>query len=224
MTKLTILVVDDDPGIVSFVQRGLGYEGYSIETATDGTEALAKARQRTPDLVILDLMMPGLDGIEVARRLRQVSTIPILMLTARGTVADKVAGLESGADDYLVKPFDFDELLARIRALLRRTQPSAEEVLRFADVTLDSRTMEVKRSGKKVDLTALEFKLLELLMRHPRQVMKREQIYEAVWGYDFERESNVLEVYIRYLRSKLETGGKPTLIQTVRSVGYVLRE
>ncbi len=221
---MRILVVDDDPEILSVVRRGLAYEGYTIDTAADGTEALTKAREREPDLVILDIMMPGIDGIEVAKRLRQGGDIPILMLTAKGTVADKVAGLESGADDYLVKPFAFDELLARVKALLRRRQPAEGEVLHFSDLSLNTATREVKRGNELIELTAQEFKLLELLMRHPRQVLKRDMVYEKVWGYDFEGESNVIEVYIRYLRSKLEAGGRPRLIHTIRGVGYVLKE
>jgi two-component system response regulator MprA len=221
---MRLLYADDDPDIVSFVKRGLTYEGYEVDTAADGLAALEKARANPPDLVILDVMMPGLDGIEVSKRLRQSGKVPILLLTARGTVADKVAGLDSGADDYLVKPFDFDELLARIRALLRRGEKIEGEALHFADVILDSRTMEVTRGGSPIALTAQEFKLLEFLMRHPRQVLKRDQIYEHAWGYDFAGESNVIEVYVRYLRSKLEASGRPRLIQTVRGVGYVLRE
>lgn len=221
---MRILVVDDDPEIISFLKRGLAYEGYTVDTATDGPEALSKAREREPDLVILDIMMPGIDGIEVAKRLRQGSDVPILMLTAKGTIADKVTGLESGADDYLVKPFAFDELLARARALLRRRQPREGEMLRFSDLSLDTATMEVKRGNESIDLTAQEFELLELFMRHPRQVLKRELIYDRVWGYNFEGDSNVIEVYVRYLRIKLESGGRPKLIHTVRGVGYVLKE
>jgi two-component system response regulator MprA len=221
---MRILVVDDDPEIVSFLKRGLTFEGYSVETAGDGAEALAKIREREPDLVILDVMMPGIDGIEVARRLRQASAIPILMLTAKGTVADRVAGLDSGADDYLVKPFAFDELLARMRSLLRRTQTVEGEVLRFMDLSLNTVTREVMRGSDAIELTAQEFNLLELFLRHPRQVLKRDMIYEKVWGYDFGGESNVIEVYMRYLRSKLEAAGQPRLIQTVRGVGYVLKE
>ncbi len=221
---MRILVVDDDPEIVSFVKRGLAYEGYTVDTASDGTEALAKARDREPNLVILDIMMPGIDGIEVSKRLRQASDVSILMLTAKGTVADRVAGLESGADDYLVKPFAFDELLARVRALLRRQQPTSGEILRFSDLSLNTATREVKRGNQFIELTAQEFDLLELFMRHPRQVLKRDLIYERVWGYNFEGESNVIEVYVRYLRTKLEAAGLPRLIHTVRGVGYVLRE
>ncbi len=221
---MRILVVDDDPEIVSFVKRGLAYEGYTVDTAADGPEALSKAREREPDLVILDIMMPGIDGIEVTKRLRQGGDVSILMLTAKGTVADKVTGLESGADDYLVKPFAFDELLARVRALLRRRQPKEGETLRFSDLTLDTATREVRRGSEMIELTTQEFDLLELFMRHPRQVLKRDRIYERVWGYDFEDSSNVLEVYVRYLRSKLEAGERSRLIHTVRGVGYVLKE
>jgi len=221
---MRILIVDDDPEILNVVRRGLAYEGYTIDTATDGAEALAKAREREPDLAILDVMMPGMDGIEVAKRLRQGGDIPILMLTAKGTVADKVAGLGSGADDYLVKPFAFDELLARVKALLRRRQPREGEILNFSDLSLNTATREVTRGNKLVELTTQEFNLLELFMRHPRQVLKRDMVYEKVWGYDFEGLSNVIEVYIRYLRSKLEAGGRPRLIHTVRGVGYALKE
>jgi len=221
---MRILVVDDDPEIVSFIKRGLIYEGYSVDTAVDGTEALTKARDKEPDLVILDIMMPGIDGVEVSKRLRQASDVPILMLTAKGTVADRVEGLDSGADDYLVKPFAFDELLARVRALLRRRQPREGEVLRFSDLSLDTATREVRRGNEIIELTAQEFDLLELLMRHPRQVLIRDRIYERVWGYDFGGESNVIEVYVSYLRSKLEASGRPRLIHTVRGVGYVLKE
>ncbi len=219
-----ILIVDDDPAIVSFVRRGLAYEGYTVNTAGDGAEALAKAREREPDLVILDVMMPGINGIEVSQRLRQGSDVPILMLSAKGTVADKVAGLDSGADDYLVKPFAFDELLARVRALLRRREPREGELLRFGDLSLNTATREVNRGHEVIELTTQEFNLLELFIRHPRQVLKRALIYERVWGYDFSGESNVIEVYVRYLRSKLEAGGRPRLIHTVRGVGYALRE
>jgi two-component system, OmpR family, response regulator MprA len=222
--SMRILVVDDEPEIVSFLKRGLTYEGYTVDTAGDGAEALAKARDAEPDLVILDVMMPGIDGLEVSKRLRQASKLPILMLTAKGTVADRIKGLDSGADDYLVKPFSFDELLARIRALLRRSQPTEGEVLRFMDLSLDPSTREVKRGNDVIQLTAQEFDLLELFLRHPRQVLRRDMIYEKVWGYDFGGESNVIEVYMRYLRSKLEAGGQPRLIHTVRGVGYVLRE
>ncbi len=219
-----ILVVDDDPGIVSFLRKGLIYEGFNVATAGSGSEALEMVRRREPDLVILDIMMPGIGGIEVSKRLRQAGDIPILMLTAKGTVADRVAGLNSGADDYLVKPFAFDELVARVKALLRRRRPKEGNILRFVNLSLNTGTREVMCWDKKVELTAQEFDLLELLMEHPRQVLKKDTIYERVWGYDFEGESNVVEVYISYLRSKLEAGGCARLIQTVRGVGYVLRE
>lgn len=219
-----ILVVDDDPEITSLLRRGLAYEGYRLDTASDGIEALAKARDREPDMVILDIMMPGLDGIEVCKRLREAGDVPILMLTAKGTVSDRVIGLECGADDYLVKPFALDELLARVKALLRRRRPREGETLRYDDLSLHTTTREVKRGGNAIELTVQEFDLLESFMRHPRQVLKREVIYQRVWGYDFDGESNVLEVYINYLRSKLEAGGRPRLIHTVRGFGYVLRE
>jgi two-component system response regulator MprA len=222
--KMRILVVDDDPEIVSFVRRGLAYEGYTVVTAADGKEALTKAHDKEPDLIILDIMMPGIDGIEVAKRLRQGGDVPILMLTAKGTVADKVTGLESGADDYLVKPFAFDELLARVKALLRRRQPKEGETLRFSDLSLNTATREVRSGNEIIEFTTQEFDLLELFMHHPRQVLKRDLIYERIWGYDFEGLSNVIEVYVRYLRSKLEAGGRPRLIHTVRGVGYVLKE
>ncbi len=222
-----ILVVDDEFKIVDFVRRGLVYEGYKVDVAYDGATGLAQARQQPPDLVVLDIMMPGIDGLEVCRRLRasEGGDVPILMLTAKDSVPDRVAGLDAGADDYLVKPFAFDELLARIRALLRRRGPQSEaQILRFADLLVNLATREVRRGDRLVDLTAKEFDLLELFMRHPRQVLTRDTIYEQVWGYDFGGESNIIEVYIRYLRSKLEASGEPRMLQTVRGVGYVLRE
>jgi two-component system response regulator MprA len=223
-THANILVVDDDPEIVSLLRRGLVFEGFNVDTAADGAEALAKIREKPPDLVVLDIMMPEIDGIEVTKRLRQVSDLPVLMLSAKGTIADKLAGFNIGADDYLVKPFAFDELLARVRALLKRREAQAAEILTFGDITLDPSAREVARGSRQIKLTAQEFALLEYLMRHPRQVLTRDQIYEKVWGYDFGGESNVIEVYIRYLRSKLEPEGTPKLIHTVRGVGYVLRE
>jgi len=222
--KTSIMVVDDDPEILSLLRRGLIYEGYDVNTAIDGKEALEKVREKEPDLVILDVMMPGLDGIEVSKRLRAASKIPILMLTAKGTVPDRITGLDSGADDYMVKPFSFDELLARVRALIRRSQPHEEETLKFADIVLNTSTREVKRGDEVVPLTTREFDLLELFMRNPHQVLHTATICERVWGYEFDGESNVIEVYVSYLRAKLESGGKPRLIQTVRCVGYVLRE
>lgn len=222
--RASILVVDDDPDILSFLRRGLAFEGYRVETADDGTRALAKAKEQEPDLVILDVMMPGTDGIEVSRRLRQRSDVPILMLTARDTVADRVAGLNSGADDYMVKPFAFDELLARVRALLRHRQPEQGKTLQFGDLSLDTATREVRRGDEIIELTAQEFDLLEMFMRHPCQVLKKERIMDKVWGSDSGRESNVIEVYVSYLRSKLEARNRPKLIHTVWGVGYVLKE
>jgi two-component system, OmpR family, response regulator MprA len=220
-----ILVVEDEAEIASYLRRGLSYEGFVVEVAGDGLEALAAARERPPDLIVLDLMLPSLDGMEVARRLRAGSSVPIIMLTARDAVADRVAGLDSGADDYIPKPFAFEELLARIRVQLRRHQAQeAGEVLRFGPLSLDVAAHEVVVGGRRADFTAKEFELLELFMRHPRQVLTRELIYERIWGYDFGGESNVIEVYVRALRQKLETIGAPRLIHTVRSVGYVLRE
>ena len=220
-----ILVIEDDEGILQVLQRGLSYEGYSVETALDGRDGLARARLRPPTLVILDWMLPGLDGLEVCQRLRAAGNVPILMLTAKDTVADRVEGLDAGADDYLVKPFEFDELLARIRALLRRAKPEgAPEVVAFADLKLDTGTHQVFRGEREIELTAKEFELLELFLRHPRQVLTRDVIYDRVWGYDFGGESNIIEVYVRYLRQKTEEAQEPRLIHTVRGVGYVLRE
>ncbi len=222
-----ILVIDDETKIVDLLRRGLSYEGYQVDVAYDGESGLTQARRDPPDLVVLDVMMPGLDGLEVCRRLRAEgwSDLPILMLTARDAVPDRVAGLDAGADDYLVKPFAFDELLARVRALLRRRRPSADvQLLRFGDVVANPVTREVRRGDRLVNLTAKEFDLLEMFLRHPRQVLTRDSIYEQVWGYDFGGESNIIEVYIRYLRSKLEAEGEPRLLQTVRGVGYALRE
>jgi two-component system, OmpR family, response regulator MprA len=220
-----ILVIEDDPAIRDLLRRGLTYENYKVTVANDGLSGLSAARDNPPDLVILDWMMPGLDGLEVCTRLRAASSVPILMLTAKDSVPDRVLGLESGADDYLVKPFAFPELLARIHALLRRMQPSNKpEILKYADLQLDTGTRLAKRTDRQFELTAKEYDLLEYLMRNPRQVLTREQILDRVWGYDFGGESNVLEVYIRYLRQKTEASQEPRLIHTVRSVGYVLRE
>jgi two-component system response regulator MprA len=222
-----ILVIDDEHKIVDFIRRGLAYEGYAVDIAYDGESGLVQARHEPPDLVILDVMMPGLDGLEVCRRLRasERSDVPILMLTAKDAVPDRVAGLDAGADDYLVKPFAFDELLARVRALLRRRQPVSDaQALRFADIIANPVTRQVRRGERLVSLTAKEFDLLALFLRHPRQVLTRDTIYDHVWGYDFGGESNIIEVYVRYLRSKLEAEGETRLLQTVRGVGYVLRE
>jgi len=219
-----ILVVEDEERIASFLQRGLTYEGYRVDLAGDGPTGLGLARENPPDLVVLDWMLPGMDGLEVCRRLRAGSQVPILILTAKDTVEDRVHGLDAGADDYVVKPFAFAELLARIRALLRRTGPGEPETLRFADLVLDTGTHRARRGERVIDLTAKEYDLLEIFMRHPRQVLTREIIYDRVWGYDFGGESNIIEVYVRYLRQKIETEGETKLLHTVRGVGYVLRE
>lgn len=221
----TVLVIEDEARIADFLRRGLTFEGYKVLVAADGPSGLAVAREQPPDVVILDLMLPGMDGLEVCRRLRAAESMPILMLTAKDSVTDRVTGLDAGADDYLIKPFAFEELLARLRALLRRSKPAeATETLKFADLTLDPVAREAKRGERRLILTAKEFNLLELFMAHPRQVLTRETIYERIWGYDFGGESNIIEVYIRYLRQKTEAGGEPRLLQTVRGVGYVLRE
>ncbi len=218
-----ILILEDDPAILKVLQRGLSYEGYTVDIATDGYEGLARVSEHRPDLVILDWMLPGLDGLEVCRRLRAVGRLPILMLTAKDAVQDRVQGLDAGADDYLVKPFSLEELLARIRALLRRAQAERAPVYQYADLTLNTIAREAKRGERRLALTAREFDLLELFLRHPEQVLTREVILDRIWGYDFGGESNVLDVYIRYLRQKLESGGEPRLIHTIRGVGYVLR-
>jgi two-component system, OmpR family, response regulator MprA len=220
-----ILIVEDEVEIADYLRRGLVYEGFVVEIAGDGMAALAAARERLPDVVVLDLMLPGLDGMEIAQRLRAGSSVPIIMLTARDSVADRVAGLERGADDYLVKPFAFEELLARIRVQLRRRQAQdTGEVLRFGSLSVDLAAHDVRLSDRRIDFTAKEFELLELFMRHPRQVLTRDLLYERIWGYDFGGESNVIEVYVRALRQKLESAGAPRLIHTIRGVGYVLRE
>jgi two-component system response regulator MprA len=224
----SILIIEDEERILQFLRRGLSYEGYQVETAINGTEGLAKAAKSAPDLVILDWMLPelepGLDGLEVCRRLREGSELPILMLTAKDSVADRVRGLDAGADDYLVKPFALNELMARVRALLRRSKTTIPEILSYEDLRLDTGTHQAFRGERAIDLTAKEYELLELLLRHPRQVLTRDLIYDRVWGYDFGGESNIIEVYIRYLRQKTEEHGSPRLIHTVRGVGYVLRE
>ncbi|QYX79108.1 response regulator transcription factor [Streptomyces akebiae] len=228
-----ILIVDDEPAVRDALKRSLAFEGYDTEVAVDGADALEKATAYQPDLVILDVQMPRMDGLTAARRIRGAGdTTPILMLTARDTVGDRVTGLDAGADDYLVKPFELDELFARVRALMRRSSYAAavaataevDEALTFADLRMDLATREVTRGGRPVELTRTEFTLLEMFMAHPRQVLTREQILKAVWGFDFEPSSNSLDVYVMYLRRKTEAGGEPRLVHTVRGVGYVLRQ
>ena len=216
--------MDDDARLAAALRRALAYEGYTVEVAADGPGALAGARDRPPDLVVLDGMLPGLDGVEVCRRLRAGSDIAILMLTARDGVADRVAGLDAGADDYLVKPFAHDELLARVRALLRRREPAGREVLRCADLVMDVLDHQVRRGDRPVELTALQFDLLEQLLRHPRQVFARDRLLETVWGIESDAISNVVDVTVAGLRARLEEAQEPRLLHTVRGVGYVLRE
>jgi two-component system response regulator MprA len=223
----SILVVDDDRKLLKMLSRTLQYEGFDVATAADGQEALQQVEARQPDVIVLDWLMPGLDGIGVIDRLRAArDDTMILMLTARDAIEDRVEGLESGADDYLVKPFAPAELLARVHALLRRrsTATDQEQPLVYADLVLDPATRETQRGERQFELTPTEFDLLHFLMRHPRQVLQREQILEEVWGYDFGGDDNVLEVYIGYVRKKTEAGGEARIIQTVRGVGYVLRE
>ncbi len=218
-----ILVIDDDPAVISLLKRGLSYEGFAVATATSGAEGLAIAREHPSDLVILDVMMPGLNGFEVLQRLRAGDgRLPVLMLTARDAPADQVQGLESGADDYVMKPFTFEVLLARIHALLRRQQVEHPPILHFADLTLDTGSHVVRRGEREVAFTSLEFKLLHQLLLHPGQVLSKDVLLERVWGYDFD--ANIVEVYVKQLRQKLEAEGEPRLIQTMRNVGYVLRE
>ncbi|RKN41794.1 response regulator transcription factor [Streptomyces hoynatensis] len=227
-----VLIVDDEPAVREALRRSLDFEGYATETAVDGVDALAKRQAYGPDAILLDVLMPRMDGLTAARRLRAAGDrVPILMLTARDTVGDRVSGLDAGADDYLVKPFELDELLARLRALLRRSSYAPAEGagpqpphLAFADLRMDPATREVYRGRRRMELTRTEFTLLELFLTHPRQVLTREQILRSVWGFDFEPSSNSLDVYIMYLRRKTEAGGEPRLLHTVRGVGYVLRE
>ena len=220
---MRILVVDDEPAVRESLDRALRLDGYEVELASDGSQAVAKVHSRAPDAVVLDVLMPLMDGIQVCRQLRADGYhTPVLMLTARDGVLDRVAGLDAGADDYLVKPFALEELQARLRALLRRTQPG--EVLAFNDLSLDPNTYDVWRERRRLELTRTEFELLRMFLEHPRQVLTRSQIFQRVWGYDFGRASNSLEVYVGYLRRKLEAGGEPRLIHTIRGVGYSLRE
>jgi two-component system response regulator MprA len=222
--KERILIIEDDKAIVRVLERSLVYEGYEVDLAYNGEQGLELARTKNPSLIVLDLMLPGLDGLEVTEKIREDSAVPILMLTARGGLDDRVEGLDSGADDYMVKPFELDELLARIRSLLRRSQSERSIVLKFDDLTLDTTTRRADRGGREINLTTKEYELLELFMRNPRQILSREMIFDRVWGYDFGGESNVLDVYIRYLRQKLEDNGESRLIHTIRGTGYVFRE
>ncbi|MGW8374206.1 response regulator transcription factor [Streptomyces sp. ODS28] len=231
-----MLIVDDEPAVRDALRRSMAFEGYATELAADGVEALEKAESWEPDLIVLDVLMPRMDGLTAARRLRSAGhRVPILMLTARDTVGDRVTGLDAGADDYLVKPFELDELLARIRALLRRSsyarELAAQEgapvdggTLSFGDLRMDLSSREVTRGDRQVELTRTEYTLLEMFLSHPRQVLTREQILKAVWGFDFEPSSNSLDVYVMYLRRKTEAGGEPRLVHTVRGVGYVLKD
>jgi two-component system response regulator MprA len=232
---MRILVVEDEPSIAGFVRRGLRFEGYDVDVVCDGPTALRVLRDSPPDLVVLDVMVPGIDGVEITRRLRaaeateRTPAIPILMLTARDAIADRVTGLRAGADDYLVKPFDFEELLARIEALLRRAasaseQPADRETLHYADLVVDLSGRTVRRGEREIHLTAREFDLLTLFLRHPEQVLYRATIMTRIWGDDFYGDSNVLEVFVANLRRALEAGGERRLIQTVRGIGYVLRD
>lgn len=231
----TVLVIDDQENITEFIKLGLKYEGFLVETAADGPAGLAAAQHLNPDLIILDVMLPGMDGLEVCRQLRTNPTtqdIPILMLTAKDDVRDRIAGLETGADDYLTKPFSFEELVARIHAILRRQKRGRGDenvagygqILQFGDLQLNTSTREVHRGTRQIDLTVTEYNLLHLFMSYPRQVLDRQTILNRVWGYDFLGETNIIEVYVRYLREKIEDSpGTPRLIQTVRGVGYVLK-
>ncbi|HEY3543259.1 MAG TPA: response regulator transcription factor [Gaiellaceae bacterium] len=218
-------MADDDRAVREALERALQLNGFDVALAADGNEALSATTDRTPDALILDVMMPGYDGLDVTRRLRREGNrVPILLLTARDAVGDRVEGLDAGADDYLPKPFALEELLARLRALLRRADAAPAELLRFADLTYDVGSMEARRSGRRFELTTTEAHLLELFMRNPRQVLPRPLIYERVWGYDFSHTSNALDVYVGYLRRKTEGEGNARLIHTVRGTGYVLRE
>jgi two-component system response regulator MprA len=222
---MRVLVVDDDPAVSGALNGALRLDGYEVSLATDGPEALEEIAIRPPDAVILDIGLPTIDGLDVCRRLRAADNdTPVLMLTARDAINDRVQGLDAGADDYLVKPFALAELLARLRALLRRRPEDSGEVLRFADLSLDPITREARRGDRPFTLTRIEFDLLELLLRHPRQVLTRELILDRVWGYTFDSGTNSLAVYVGYLRRKTEAGGEPRLIHTARGVGYVLRE
>jgi len=225
MESARVLIVEDDPNVRTALSRALSFEGYEVDTASDGGRGLEAVASNPPDVIVLDVMMPFVDGLEMCRRLRaRGDNTPVLMLTALGDVADRVEGLDAGADDYLAKPFALEELLARVRALLRRSSGDVTEVLSFADLTMNLATREVARGGEPVPLTKTEFDLLEVLLRAGGRVVTRDQIYRDVWGFDFETSSNSLDVYVGYLRRKTEAGGRPRLIHTVRGVGYVLRD
>ncbi len=220
-----ILVIDDDPAITSVLKRGLSYQGFIVDTASSGEQGMAIARERYPDLVILDIMMPGIDGLEVLKRLRASDPLlPVLFLSGKDAPFDQVAGLEQGADDYVVKPFTFEVLAARVRALLRRQEADRPPVLRFSDLSLDTETRQAARGDRVIDLTKTEYDLLRQFLEHPRRVLPKEFLMERVWGFDFEGNTNVLETYVKQLRQKLEADGEARLIHTLRGIGYVLRE
>lgn len=219
-----ILIIEDDKAIVRVLERSLVYEGYEVDSAMNGEHGLELVQKKSPDLIILDLMLPGMDGLEFTKKIREENNVPILMLTARGGLEDRVQGLDSGADDYMVKPFELEELLARIRSLLRRSSSERSIVLKFEDLKLDTHTRTAQRGERSISLTTKEYELLEIFMLHQREILSREMIFDRVWGYDFGGESNVLDVYIRYLRQKLEGEEDSRLIHTIRGTGYVLRE
>lgn len=224
MVKPNILFIEDEAALAKFVKLELEYEGYEVTIAPEGLSGLSTAREKSPDLILLDWMLPGISGLEICRRLRQTGDkVPIIMLTAKDEVSDRVEGLDAGADDYLIKPFSIEELLARVRASLRRNQEDNTDLLQFSDLTLNRSTREVYRQSRLIELTAKEFELLEYLITHPKQVLTRDQILERVWGYDFLGDSNIIEVYVRYLRLKLEANQESRLIKTVRGVGYVMK-
>ena len=223
-TMPRVLVVEDEVNIAEVIRRGLIYKGYEVEVAHSGKQALESARDKLPDLVILDLMLPDIDGVEVCQRLRAADDLPIIMLTARDATSDKVAGLEAGADDYMTKPFEFDELLARVKvALRRRSRENKDDAITVADLTVHPMSREVDRDGRQINLTAREFELLEYLARHAGQVVSKEELFERVWGYDFDVESDAIKVYVSYLRKKLNAEGEPDLIHAIRGVGYVIK-
>ena len=225
MSNPNILLVEDEAKLAQFIELELKYEGYNVTVVNDGLSGLSNARESDPDLILLDWMLPGMSGVDICKRLRQTgNNVPIILLTAKDDIGDRVAGLDAGADDYIVKPFNLEELLARVRANLRRNQQDDPDLLEFLDLTLNSNTRQVFRGDRLIELTAKEFDLLEYLMSHPKQVLTRDQILERVWGYDFMGDSNIIEVYVRYLRLKLEAEQEKRLIQTVRGVGYVLRD